>query len=943
MSAEPPIAPPPPPPNDATPRFRRPSRRTVFRVLSWTAGTVIALAVILGIWVYRESVGLFQVRRLRLPTRIYADYLPLQPGSTLQMDDLLEKLDRLGYRDAETVSKPGDFKRDEGTIDIYTRAFTRLEDQYAAEPIRLTIEKSRIESVVSMREARPLERAALEPELLTSVLSEELENRSPVTLDQVPQHLQDAVIVTEDVRFWRHPGVDPLGIVRAVFRNLRAGGVAEGASTLTQQLVKNYFLTSERTYKRKIIEAFMAVILDARYSKREILEAYLNDIYLGRNRSISILGVGEASRFYFGKPVSEIEIHEAAVIAGMIRSPNNNSPFANPETAMRRRNTVLAAMLKEEKITQEQYEKARSAQLPEKPFRSRSGLSSIPYYVDRVIQELETDYGIDDVQGRGLRIYTAIDLGAQDTAARVVEQSLASLEKSSRRLRNHDPALQAALIHLDVPSGEIRALVGGRNYERSQFNRALRSRRLVGSLFKPFVYLTAFEPSLSGQNITPATQVADTRFVLKRRFSEDWSPRNYDGRYLGNVTVQYALEQSLNAASVRIGLASGIGPILKTARTLGITTQMDDNPSVLLGAVGIPPIEMVEAYGTIARQGARIPPRAIRYVTDDRGRGLSGAKQAEAVQVFPQRDVYLLTHVMQGVLDRGTAARARAMGFRKIAAGKTGTTNDKRDAWFIGFTPKTLALTWVGFDDNDPTGLSGSDAAVPMWARYMNAATAGEPSVEFPAPSGISYAEIDKGSGGLATAMCPRNLIVRAAFKSGTEPRQPCLPHTQPVPAPVVPMYDEFGNLIVTDTAAPLDPAAPGMPAPPDATLTGGIFQPQPAPTQPPPTQPSPIPPSPVPVQPRPAPRPEPTPVPVPPPTTTQPPPPAEEPPPSPPPAETRSHQDFWRLRMRAGGSRSSRRACDTMLNGPDGCFPGITHGASRRDKLSPRMAAFVR
>ena len=837
MSIEPPIPPPPAPtPAPAPPpvRRRRPTRRTVFRAISWTVGGFALLFLILGIWIYRESVGRFQVRRLRLPTRIYADYMPLVPGNALQMDDLLEKLDRLGYREAKRIGQPGEFLRDGATIDIFTRAFQRQDEDYPATPLRLTIARSQVESVVSLREARPLERAALEPELLTSLLSEELENRSPVTLDQVPQHLQDAVVVTEDVRFWSHPGVDPFGIVRAVFRNLKAGGVAEGASTLTQQLVKNYFLTSERTYRRKVIEAVMAVFLDARYSKKEILEAYLNDIYLGRNRSISILGVGEATRFYFGKPVSEIKIDEAALLAGMIRSPNNNSPFANPESAMRRRNTVLQLMLKEKKITQAQYEEARSAKLPRKPFRSKSGLSSIPYYVDRVVQELGADYGIKDVQGRGLRIYTAIDLGAQDNAARILEQSLRNLERSSRRLRTHDPALQGALIHLDVPTGEIRALVGGRSYERSQFNRALKSKRLVGSLFKPFVYLTAFEPSLSNQNITPATLVSDTRFVLKRRWSEDWSPRNYEGRYLGNVTVQQALEQSLNAASVRIGLACGIEPILKTARTLGVQTDLDDgNPSVLLGAVGIPPIEMAEAYSTIARQGARMAPRAIRYVTDDRGRTLRGGSAAEPTQVFPQRDVYILTHVMKGVVDRGTAGSARSLGFRKPAAGKTGTTNDKRDAWFIGFTPKTLAVTWVGFDDNDPTGLSGSDAAVPMWARYMIAVTAGEGNADFVPPPGITFTEFDKTTGGLATAFCPKNTIVTGAFKSGTEPSVPCQPHSAPPPTTVVPMYDEFGNLIITDTAATMTDTMSVQPVRPDSTLTGGVFQPPPTTTTP--------------------------------------------------------------------------------------------------------------
>ena len=830
MTDIPPVEPEPQPEASPVPswrrHFRRPTRGQIFRAIRWTVLILFVVFLGLAVYVYRSAVGRFQVRKLRLPTRIYADYMPLAPGLPLQTDDLLEKLDRLGYREAKQLQSPGEYLRAEGGVDIYTRAFTHPTGEYPADAIRVLIDKSQIASVVALREPHPVEKAALEPELLTSVLSEQLENRSPVTLSQVPKQLQDAVVVTEDVRFWHHPGVDPFGIMRALFRNMKKGGVAEGASTLTQQLVKNYYLTSERTYRRKIIEAFMAVILDARYSKPEILEAYLNDIYLGRNRSISILGVGEASRFYFGKPVSEIDIAEAALLAGMIRSPNNYSPFNNPEMAMKRRNTVLQLMLKEKKIDQKQYDEAHAAKLPAKPFRRKSGLTSIPFYVDRVLQELETDYGIDDVKGRGLRIYTAIDLGAQDAAARIVESSLASLEKRSSRLRNHEPALQGALIHIDVPTGEIRALVGGRNYERSQFNRALKSKRLVGSLFKPFVYLTAFEPSLSNQNITPATRVNDARFVLKRRWSEDWSPRNYDGRYQGWVTVQHALEQSLNAASVRIGLACGIGAIIKTARTLGVQEEMDeDNPSILLGAVGIPPIQMAEAYSTIARQGARMDPRAIRFVTDDRGRSLTGSDATKPVQVFPQRDVYVLTSVMKGVVDEGTAGSARSMGFRKIAAGKTGTTNDKRDAWFIGFTPQTLTLTWVGFDDNDPMGLSGSDAAVPMWTRYMMAVTAGAANVDFAAPEGITIAEVDEVSGGLASSYCPPNAIVRMAFKSGTQPTALCSIHT--APNVVVPMYDELGNPILTNTAAPppvTDTTATSMP-PPDSTLTGGVFR----------------------------------------------------------------------------------------------------------------------
>jgi penicillin-binding protein 1B len=806
--------------------FRLPSRRTVFRTLSITFLVLLLLFAGLALYVYRTSVNQFQTRRLTLPTRIYADYLPLNPGVTVDADDLMEKLDRLGYRESAPPRQPGEYAAAKGGVDIYTRAFRHPAGDYEAQAVRVEFDSSAIESVTPLGGGSG--NAALEPELLTSILSDQLENRRPVRLDQVPKHLQEAVVVTEDVRFWRHPGVDPLGVMRAVFRNIRARGVEEGGSTLTQQLVKNYYLTSERTMRRKIVEAFMALVLDAKYSKEEILEAYLNDIYLGRNRSISIIGVGEAAQFYFGKPVSEVNVAEAALLAAIVRSPNNYSPFENAERALARRNTVLDLMRRNEKIDEVTYLRAKETPLPKKPFRRRTGLSSIPYYVDRVLQEMKRDYGIEDVKGQGLQIYTAIDLAAQDAATRTLQTTLANLEKGNRRFRNSETPLQGVIIDVDVPTGEIRALIGGRDYERSQFNRATSASRQVGSLFKPFVFLAAFEPSLSNQNITPATLVSDVRFILKRRFADDWSPRNYEDRYYGTVTVRQALEQSLNSASVRIGLAAGIDAALKAARTLGVSTELDDNPAVLLGAVGIPPVEMAEAYSTIARMGRRMPLRTVRFVTNDRGRLLGTSGQPEAVQVFPERDVYLVLNLMKGVVDRGTAGSSRRLGFRKVAAGKTGTTNDKRDSWFIGFTPHTLAVTWIGFDDNKPTGLSGSDAAVPMWARYMNAATAGEPNADWGVPTGITFAEVDFTSGGLASPMCPRNVILQEAFKSGTEPGHLCPLHA-PQPPPM-PMTDMFGMPIAIDTSFGTYPTPPPPPPvtetqTPDSQLGGGIYR----------------------------------------------------------------------------------------------------------------------
>jgi penicillin-binding protein 1B len=810
-----------------------PARRTIFQTISLTVVGILVGLALLSLYVYKASVGKFEIRRLSLPTRVYADYTPLRSGTIIGPDDLLEKLDRLGYRQVNSVSQSGDYASKRGEVYVFTREFTHPSGRYESQPVRMAFSKGAIDSISSLRDGHSVEKVALEPELLASILSEQLENRRPVTLNQVPKHLQEAVVVTEDVRFWHHPGVDPMGILRAGFRNLRAHGVAEGGSTLTQQLVKNYYLTPERSMKRKLVEAFMAVILDFKYTKQEILEAYLNDIYLGRSRSISIVGVGEASQYYFGKPVTEISVAEAALLAGMIRSPNNYSPFVRPDLAMQRRNHVLGLLLKNGKIDQQTYEKAMTTPLPRKPFRQKGGLSSIPFYVDRVLQEMSRDYGVKDVRGRGLQIYTAIDLDAQDTAARILEGGLEALERGSRHLRRGKSPLEGAMIHVDVPAGEIRALVGGRNYDVSQFNRALNSKRQIGSLIKPFVLATAFEPSLSMMNVTQATLVSDTRIPPMKQF-RNWSPRNYEDAYHGTVTVREALEQSMNSASVRVGLAAGIPAVIRTAHTLGVQSEIDDNPAMLLGAVGIPPIEMADAYATIARLGSRLPLRTIRFVTDDRGNVVSAGDSVQPVSVFPARDLYVLTNVMRGVLDRGTAAGARSMGFRLIAAGKTGTTNDKRDAWFIGFTPQTLALTWIGFDDNSPIGLSGSEGAVPIWTRYMLAETAGQPNVDFPVPQGISFADVDETSGGLGTPMCPPNVVIQEAFKDGTQPFNPCPLHSPAAVPP--PMLDQFGNPIALDTTgtmptATAGTAVPPVPAPPPPPVTTTTAAPPPPPS----------------------------------------------------------------------------------------------------------------
>ena len=804
-------------------------RGTVFRILLISVIVVIVVVAALATYSYFMAVNRFEVRRVALPTRVFADMFPLRPGVAISAEDLAEKLQRLGYRERKNIQQAGDYTSGDEGMEIHLRGFDHPSGKMPSQPVTVRVKSGVVAAVT--RDAQAVEDAALEPELLTSILSDELENRTPVTLDQVPKHLIDAVIATEDARFFTHPGVDPMGVMRALWRNIREQEVAQGGSTLTQQLVKNYYLTSERTVRRKVVEAFMSLILDAKYSKREILEAYLNDIYLGRNRSISILGVGQAAQFYFGKPVSEINLPEAALLAAMIRSPNNYSPFADAAKAKQRRDIVLNLMVRNRKIRKSEADVAMQHPLPDKPHSgTRTTLETIPYYVDRVLDELKIDYGFEEVEGQGLSIYTAIDLVWQSAATEQLQTGLRSLERTHARIRRAGEPLQGAMIAVDVESGEIRSLVGGRDYERSQFNRATAAKRQVGSLFKPFVFLAAFEPSLSHQNITPGTLVNDSRFVLERRYSKDWSPRNYEDAYYGVVTVRKALEKSMNSASVRIGLATGVDSVIKAARAMGVETKLPNVPSIILGSVGVPPIEMAEAYTTMARMGSRIPLRAVRFVTNDRGQLLAHTDEIEPVQVFPSRDVYLLVHLMEGVMNRGTAAASRSFGFRKIAAGKTGTTNDKRDAWFIGFTPQTLAATWVGFDSNAPVGVSGSDGAVPIWAKYMRDITAAQQDRDFPVPSGIVFAELDSDSGGLSTETCPRTAIVNEAFKAGTEPSTLCPLHSLPMFAgemyPYGMPYPTTTDLTTTDL--------PPLPPLPPLTTTQ---TPQPQPIQPAPTE----------------------------------------------------------------------------------------------------------
>jgi penicillin-binding protein 1B len=563
--------------------------------------------------------------------------------------------------------------------------------------------------------------------------------------------------------------------VRALSTNLLAGELRQGGSTLTQQLIKNFLLTPERTVQRKWREIFMALLAERRYSKDEILENYLNEIYLGQNGLQSIHGVWEASRFYFGRTPEELWLGETALLAGLIRAPNNASPYRNPERARQRRDTVLGLLRDAGDITADEYAAAAAEPLRAAPLTP--GRNAAPYFVDFLRRDLSRNYPAEVLTTAGLDVYTSLDAQLQQIATAAVSDGLAELEQRHPRLLQDERRVQAALVALRPQTGGIVAMVGGRDYQTSQFNRVTQAVRQPGSIFKPFVYLAAFEAApTSDDPITPASAVVDEPFEW-RYDDRTWTPDNYGDEYFGRVTVRRALELSLNAATARVAYRVGLEPVLDMAQRLGIASPLPRYPSAVLGAVEVTPFEVAQAYAVIANQGLRAAVRAANKVVDRHGQTIE-RRPVEVERVASPEAAFMLEHVMTGVLDRGTGQGVRERGFTHPAAGKTGTTNDGRDAWFAGFTTDLLAVVWVGFDDGEPFALTGAEAALPIWTAFMRRATAASPVAEFPPPAGVALVRVDPYTGAIATSACPETII--EAFWRGQEPTAACPLHIHP-------------------------------------------------------------------------------------------------------------------------------------------------------------------
>jgi penicillin-binding protein 1B len=742
-------------------------RRLTLRTLALAGAVVLGLAGLALVAYSWTELARFERVEARRTAFVYAAPQPLAPGVHVRLADLAGTLTRLHYTETREAPKaPGQYQRRPTEWDISLRGSPGA----GAQRVKLELKDERIIRVT--RDGRDIGAAALEPEVLTSAGDRPGEEYRPVHLAETPLMLMQAVLAAEDHRFFEHKGVDARGLLRAVWVNFRAGRVTQGGSTITQQLVKNRLLDPKRTLARKVDEAWLATLVEWRYPKERILEAYLNEIYLGQRGALAIRGVGAGARSYFRKEIHQLTLAESALLAGMLRAPNTYSPAVNPTRARERRDVVIGRMRELNFISASDADRAR--QEPLRVERIAGSTQPAPYFTDYLRQELEARYGDDAFRTHDARIFTSLDLTLQRLAERAISRGLERLEAARPKLRRADDAhrLQAALVALDPATGQVRALVGGRDYQASQYNRATLARRQPGSAFKPFVYATALTVH-EGRGFTAATFLDDSPLTINLG-GTPWSPRNYEDRYLGRVTVREALEQSLNAATVRLAHDVGLPLIVERARAFGLTGSLEPVPSMVLGAFEVTPLELAGAYVPFANGGVRpSAPRTVRAVFGRKG-AIDASDDVEPRTVLSPAEAYVMTSLLEGVIKSGTGAATRALGVPGAIAGKTGTTNDGRDSWFVGYSPGLLAAVWVGFDSNEPHGLSGAQAALPIWAEFMRPALEAYAPQGFTVPSGILFSDIDLDNGKLANRFCRR--IGKEVFVAGTEP-EPCQEH----------------------------------------------------------------------------------------------------------------------------------------------------------------------
>ena len=676
-----------------------------------------ALLLLLGLsgYIYYLDVTIreaFEGRKFALPARVYGRALEVYPGLKLTRERFVEEFKSIGYHESPQPDEAATYKLTLDGIEFTTRDFVFGDGPQPAQHLRIAFADGKV-SLLQVRGSNDADLPLLrmEPPLIGGIYPGHNEDRELVRINQVPKTLTAALIATEDRKFYTHWGIDPRGIARALYKTV-TGQRIEGGSTLTQQLVKNFFLTSERTLSRKANEVLMALLLEMHYSKDEILETYLNEVFLGQDASRAIHGFGLASYFYFDRPLDRLEPQQIATLVGMVKGPSVYDPRNHPELALKRRNVVLQEMVSQNVITQAQFLAAR-----QKPLgvvqRAPAGTSPYPAFLQFVHRQLERDYREEDLRSEGLRIFTTLDPFVQHRAEDALQSRLAAIEKANRFAAN---TLEGAVVVSSTQTGEILAMVGGRDARYAGYNRALDAQRSIGSLAKPIVYLTALE---NPQRYTLITPLDDSALVWSQQGTPDWKPQNYDRQFHGQVPLRTALAHSYNVATARLGIELGVDNILDKLPLYGIERRPPPFASSLLGAFGLSPVEVSQLYQTFADGGFRTPLRAIRVIVTADGKPLQRFP-LNVEPVAPPAPVYLLTAALQGVVREGTAqSLINWLPAEMHVAGKTGTTDDLRDSWFAGYTGDRVAVVWVGRDDNKPIGLTGASGAMTVWGEMM--------------------------------------------------------------------------------------------------------------------------------------------------------------------------------------------------------------------------------
>ncbi|WP_139685613.1 penicillin-binding protein 1B [Vibrio tasmaniensis] len=724
--------------------------------ISWKAGLALA-ALLLFVGIYLDSVvkQRFEGQLFDLPTVVYARVLDLSPGTAVSLVQVKNELDVLNYRKVNSPRHPGEYSSSSTKIEMIRRPFEFVDGPEADRHVMLHFNGNELTRIQSLEKKGDMGYLRVEPKMLGMLEKSNDEQRLFLKRNQFPEVMVDALLATEDRSFYQHDGVSPLAIARAMVVNVKAGRTVQGGSTLTQQLAKNLFLSSERTLWRKVREAYIALILDHRYSKDRILEAYLNEVYLGQNGGQAIHGFGLASRLYFGQPIQELRIDQLALLVGMVKGPSYYNPVRYPERAKTRRDLVLRLLMQQDILTPRQYEEAASRDLD---IQDNPRIASRqPAYFQQVNIELKKYVGDRFEAKKGIRVFTSLDPVSQDKLEKSIARKVPELSKTAGN------KLEAAAIAVDRNTGEIRAMVGGKRTGYDGFNRALNASRPIGSLVKPAIYLTALEQP---QKYTLATTLKDTPLSLKGSKGSVWSPRNFDRKFRGDVPLYVALSKSYNVPTVRLGMQLGIDSVSNTIGKLGVDkNEIRPVPSMFLGSFSLTPFQVAQMYQTITNSGRIAPLSALRSVVDNDGEVLYQSIPRVS-QSVDQQAAWLTTYAMKRGVSEGTGRFLQGQFAWAGLAGKTGTSNDSRDSWFVGVDGREVTTIWLGRDDNKPTKLTGSSGALRVYADYLKQRTPEQ--LLLPWPTGIATASFTRTSEGALEFDCDGTVKLPVWDESGS-------------------------------------------------------------------------------------------------------------------------------------------------------------------------------